>query len=206
MPAGKSGNAAPIPERATFYWIPAYCSLRASWPRRLFPPAKRRRQVRAQPPVSFARQNRLIIHHIIDLPPEIGSTLSQKKQCGHDVITMRLVDKAIPLRIEDGFAREKCSHKKRTARSINSGKTRHDSVARQNKLFGLAQNAPFLMSWIRRTGLVHDHAMLLGVDARAAGENQPRMREKRQGDSARLPGKFDDIFLRRPRRNSRIAR
>src|SRR5450759_5180758 len=87
---------------------------------------------------------------------------------------MRLVDKAIIRVIKHCFTCEKLAQKERTTRSINSSQPRHHSVVRKNKLFGFTQDLSSLVSRIGRTRLIHDVAMLLGVNTRAAGEKQSR--------------------------------
>src|SRR3979490_2908608 len=90
---------------------------------------------------------------------------------------MRLVDKAIICVIEHCFAREKSAQKKRTTRSINSSQPRHHSVVRKNKLFGFAQNLSSPVSRIGRARLIPRVSTLLGINARAAGEEQIGPRE-----------------------------
>src|SRR6266853_5897868 len=90
---------------------------------------------------------------------------------------MDLVNKAVVFLIEHCITGKKGSQKKRTAGSINPSQPRHDSIVRKNKLFGFAQNLSFLVRRIRWTCLVHDVAVLLGINARATGEKQPATRE-----------------------------
>ena len=87
---------------------------------------------------------------------------------------MHLINKTVVFRIDNGVAGEKFVQQRRPPWSINSSKSHHDAIAREDKFLGFTQDLPSLM--LRLGGALFGDPLTVGlrIYARAAGKKHFR--------------------------------